>query len=173
MKRKNVLARFAYAANSSLQRLTPEVIGINCVRHDICDTSHGIPALRVMVFHHPVKLTINDQDFSVEEESLVIIPKDIPAIYGNGSEKWSHSWLRVSGPATDYFSQKYFLPELTPIKLKDSTPFLNWLWLLHSEMQNVDGTESRIIENLFDIIGGRVDAASPNVWAGWNPTVSP
>lgn len=116
------------------KHLWVDAAGLNAKRRRVIDCSHGIPAWRVMMFHHDLPLVVGDKTWDVKRHTLFVFPPDLPTRYGHADKTWSHSWLRISGSFIESMIHKVNLPVAMPIVFDSKVESDFWVSVIAREM---------------------------------------
>ncbi|MAX25081.1 MAG: hypothetical protein CMJ19_11320 [Phycisphaeraceae bacterium] len=127
-----------------------DVIGYHIRHQRVVSNPWGIPAWRIMMFHHAVPLTVDDRTIELEPQSLMIFPPDMRTSYGSRDKQWQHSWLRISGKSVNQLIYQSGVPINQPIVFDSAKLSDHWLTIFHREMHQTQHVDTRCISRLLE-----------------------
>jgi len=101
----------------------------------------------ILYFYDPVLFKLKDCEYEDAQYKWIILSPGVPHTYGNIQEKWSHSWIHLSGPFFEKLLHSRNIPLNSLIVMKDPHIFENLLIRLHEEIYYNPDPEMSILSN--------------------------
>jgi len=126
------------------------VLGYRVLRTTPVDVPHGTPSWFLSHFHDPVVLGTKDGAKKSHSHTFIIDAPGQP-IRQNGSIRWQHSWIRVSGRAVPEMIAGAALKPGIPYHLENERESLCWLETIDDLMNHPRGADEEGVRRIVEI----------------------